>query len=145
MTRQLLSFTVVGAIGFVVDAASLYAAIHLLGAGLYGGRVISYLAAATTTWALNRRYTFSETRARSRLAEWARFLAANSVGGAVNYGTYALLVASIPLVASHPVLGVAAGSLAGLAVNFHLSRSLVFTGAASKDRTRPARRNRPAG
>ena len=42
-TRQLLSFAVVGTIGFVVDAAALYAAMHVLGAGLYAGRVLSYL------------------------------------------------------------------------------------------------------
>ena len=126
MTKQLLSFSLVGIIGFFVDASTLYLALHLLGADLYGGRAISYLAAATTTWALNRRYTFRDARSPGRLAEWARFLAANSVGGLVNYGTYALLVTVLPVAAAHPVLGVAAGSVAGLAVNFFLSRSLVF-------------------
>jgi putative flippase GtrA len=131
--RQLLSFGVVGALGFVVDTAALYAAIGLLGAGLYLGRAISFLTAASFTWALNRRYTFAERRGDNRVAEWGRFLAANAVGGAVNYATYALLVTMHPVAAANPVIGVAAGSVAGLAINFVLSRSLVFRGGQSPD------------
>lgn len=126
--RQLLWFSAIGVAGFVVDATTLYAALALLGADLYSGRVISYLVAASATWALNRRLTFREQRSRRRIVEWGRFLAANAVGGTVNYFTYAALVATQPAIAAHPVLGVAAGSLAGLAVNFTLSRRLVFVG-----------------
>jgi putative flippase GtrA len=130
-TRQFLSFAAVGVVGFVVDASALYFAMHVLGAGLYGGRLLSYLAAATTTWALNRRYTFRTQRSRNKFAEWGRFLGANSVGGLVNYTTYAILVTWVAVAAAHPVLGVAAGSIAGLAVNFMLSRRMVFKGPAS--------------
>lgn len=127
--RQFLWFFAVGAAGFVVDTAALYAALAFLGSGLYLGRVISYLAAASATWALNRRFTFREHRSERRLGEWGRFLAANAVGGLVNYATYAVLVATQPVVTAYPVLGVAAGSLAGLVVNFTLSRRLVFVGS----------------
>lgn len=130
-TQQLLSFSVVGVVGFVVDASVLYLAMHVLGAGLYVGRLLSYLAAATTTWALNRRYTFHAQRSPHKAAEWGRFMAANAVGGLVNYTTYAVLVTWSALAAGHPVLGVAAGSVAGLAVNFLLSRHVVFRGSGS--------------
>ena len=130
-TRQLLSFSVVGAIGFVVDAAALYVAMHVLGAGLYAGRLLSYLCAATSTWALNRCYTFRAQRSPDRFAEWGRFMAANAVGGLVNYTTYALLVATWKVATAHPVLGVAAGSVAGLAINFFLSRRVVFRESAN--------------
>ena len=58
----------------MVDATTLYVVMSQLGAGLYGGRVISYLAAATSTWALNRRYTFRPQRSTNRLGEWGAFL-----------------------------------------------------------------------
>lgn len=127
-TRQFLSFAAVGVVGFIVDASTLYFAMHVLGAGLYGGRLLSYLTAATTTWVLNRSYTFRAQRNHDKVAEWGRFLVANAVGGIVNYGTYATLVTASPVVAAYPVMGVAAGSLAGLCVNFGLSRYLVFSG-----------------
>jgi putative flippase GtrA len=57
------------------------------------------------------------------------FLAVNLLGFACNYGTYALLVAGMPFVAANPVLGVAAGSLAGMVGNFVLSRRYVFRNA----------------
>ena len=52
---QFLRFGLVGTAGFVVDAAALTAAMAWLGLGPYGGRVVSYLAAVTFTWAMNRR------------------------------------------------------------------------------------------
>ncbi|WP_235035610.1 GtrA family protein [Roseomonas sp. 18066] len=121
---QMLRFGVVGTLGFLVDTGVLYAALQL-GAGLYLGRVFSYVAAATGNWALNRAWTFQATGAPAA-RQWALFLAVNLVGFAVNYGTYALLVGHLPLAAAHPVLGVAAGSLAGMAGNFLLSRRFVF-------------------
>jgi putative flippase GtrA len=52
-----------------------------------------------------------------------------SAGGAVNLATYALLVAFVAPVAALPALGVAAGSIAGLMVNFGLAHTFVFKAA----------------
>ena len=122
---ELLRFGLVGVAGFVVDAGVLTAAIAL-GLGPWFGRVLSYLAAATTTFALNRAWTFRVTTTARPIHQWALFLAVNLVGFAFNYGAYAALLAWVPLVAAYPVLGVAAGSLAGLVGNFVLSRRFVF-------------------
>ena len=132
--RQFLFFVLVGTIGFIIDAATLYLVMGQLGAGLYGGRVISYLVSATSTWALNRRYTFRGQRSAYRLGEWSRFLAANAVGGLVNYMTYAVLVSTYATAGAHPVIGVAAGSLAGLLINFGASRYIVFRGRGPTSR-----------
>lgn len=126
MIEQFLRFGVVGTVGFVVDAAVLLG-MMALGLGPYGGRIVSYLAAASTTFALNRAWTFREARRDAPIAaQWGRFVLLNLIGFAVNYGTYAALIATSPLVAAHPVLGVAAGSIAGMFVNFGISRSFVF-------------------
>lgn len=126
---QFARFGVVGTIGFLVDTAVLYAGLAL-GLGLYGGRAVSYLAAASATFALNRAWTF-RGQGEGRVArQWALFVVLNLVGFAFNYGTYAALVASVALVAQHPVIGVAAGSLAGMMGNFLLSRRYVFGGAS---------------
>jgi len=124
--RQFVTFSAVGTVGFLVDAAILYVVMSQLGAGLFGGRVISYLVAASSTWALNRRYTFRARCGANRTAEWGRFLVANAVGGLVNYVTYAVLVTLHATVAAHPVIGVAVGSVAGLLFNFTASRYVVF-------------------
>lgn len=125
---QFLRFGVVGTIGFLVDTGALYAGLAL-GLGLYSGRALSYVIAATTTWALNRAWTFRGQGEGPAFRQWAVFLLVNLVGFACNYGTYAALVAGVAFVAQHPVIGVAAGSLAGLSGNFLLSRRFVFGGA----------------
>ena len=125
LLMEFLRFGVVGTIGFVVDTAVLYAGLAI-GLGLYGGRAVSYLAAATTTWALNRLWTFRGRGDGPLHQQWALFLLVNLLGFAMNYGTYAALIAFVPMVAAHPVLGVAAGALAGMFGNFVLSRQLVF-------------------
>jgi len=122
---EFLRFGVVGTIGFVVDTTVLYAGLAL-GLGLYGGRAVSYLVAATTTWALNRVWTFRGRGNGPVHQQWALFLLVNLLGFAMNYGTYAALIAFVPMVAAHPVLGVAAGAIAGMFGNFVLSRQLVF-------------------
>jgi putative flippase GtrA len=125
---ELLRFGAVGIVGFIVDAAVLTAGIAL-GSGPWLGRVVSYLAAASTTFALNRAWTFRSAARRTGPAaarQWGLFLLINLVGFACNYGTYAALFAGVPMVAAQPVLGVAAGSVAGLLGNFLLARRFVF-------------------
>lgn len=125
---EFLRFAVIGTAAFVVDASTLYAALWF-GLGFYAGRAVSYLVAATFTWYGNRRITFVHSRAEGVgpvTAEWLKFLVANLGGGAVNYAIYAVLIASFAIVRAYPVLGVAAGSLAGLVVNFSLSKFVVF-------------------
>ena len=126
LSKQFLRFGLVGTFGFFVDAGILYAAMTWLGLGLYSGRVVSFAGAATFTWAANRAYTFRDALASPPLRQWLRFLAANSAGAAANFAMYSIVVSSSDLGASYPILGVALGSVAGLAFNFSASRTWVF-------------------
>ncbi len=125
-SAELIKFGIVGVVGLGVDIAVLYLCLDISGLGLYASRVVSYLAAATTTWALNRAFTFSGNHAGKIHHQWARFVAVNAFGGAVNYAVYAALVASGDPFTAHPALAVAAGSLSGLFFNFTASKKLVF-------------------
>jgi len=123
---ELFRFGAVGVVGFVVDASVLELGLRL-GTGPWLGRVFSYFAAATATFGLNRAWTFrTADRSRPLARDWSVFVLVNLVGFVCNYGTYAALLAGVPLVRELPVLGVAAGSLAGMAGNFVLSRRYVF-------------------
>src|SRR3954451_24459015 len=126
ITVEIIKFGIVGVVGLGVDIAVLYLCLDISGLGLYASRVVSYLAAATTTWALNRAFTFSGNHAGKIHHQWARFVAVNAFGGAVNYGVYAALIASGDPFTAYPALAVAAGSLSGLFFNFTASKKLVF-------------------
>ena len=128
---KLLRFAMIGALGFFVDAGVLWLATGYLSADLYSGRVASYLAAATFTWALNRHFTFLHASRRRAFFQWLRFLGVNLGGGVVNYSTYALLITFTPLKEMPlwlgPTIAVGVGSLAGLVVNFTASSRFVFS------------------
>ncbi len=129
--EQFGKFCVVGTIGFVADAGTLYLLMSVANLDPYTGRIFSFLFAATVTWALNRIYTFRGSAPAPRTRQWVRFVTANTIGGALNYGVYSVLILSGGWFIEAPVLAVAVGSIAGLAFNFTVSRKYVFKLRAS--------------
>jgi putative flippase GtrA len=121
---QFLRFAAVGLLGLAVDTATVYGLRPML--GLYGGGLAGYVSAASSNWLLNRIWTFRGQGSGSLLRQWAMFMVANLGGFALNRGTYVLLVTFVPIAADQPVIAIAAGAVAGLMVNFTLSRRLVF-------------------
>ncbi|CAN7174675.1 GtrA family protein [Pseudorhodoferax sp. LjRoot39] len=120
-------FCIAGGLAFLVDAGVLYALTTWAGAGPYCARLVSFLCAVSTTWLFNRSITFADTRAESsRWLEWGRYLVSQLGGFAANYFVYAALVWRMDIVGRWPVLGVAAGSLAGLVLNYVSARRYVF-------------------
>src|SRR5450755_3954216 len=124
LAAQFLRFALVGIVGFVTDASVLRLVVGAFGFNLYLGRVVSFLVAATVTWVLNRVFTFKHTGARA--AQWLRFVCVNGLGGAANFGTYALLVGTLVTAREHPTIAVACGSVVGMGINFTLMRRVVF-------------------
>ena len=128
---QFAKFCIVGTVGFVADAGTLYLFMSMASLDPYTGRIFSFLFAATVTWALNRNYTFRSNVPTPRTRQWARFVTANTIGGALNYGVYSALILSGGWFIKAPVLAVAVGSIVGLAFNYTASRKLVFKLPAS--------------
>jgi putative flippase GtrA len=123
---QFVKFGLVGTVSFLVDVAVLYLLMGGLGVDPYLGRVFSYLTAATTTWALNRSFTFLGHHPEPLHKQWAKFVAVKGLGAGVNYATYAALLASSQSSTLAPFLAVAAGSIAGLSFNFTAAKIFVF-------------------
>ena len=120
---QILRFGVVGALGFLVNAGIVEALARPMGPG--HAQLLAFPVAASTTWWLNRKYTFCASR-RAWPREWLSYLAANGLGWLANNGVFYSLIAIYPLAHRHPALAVAAGSLAGMVFNFIFSRRFVF-------------------
>ena len=122
---QFLLFAVSGTLGFLVDSGVLYLLKGLL--GLYLARAASFLAAVFFTWIFNRSLTFRSQRSGySRRSEFGVYLALMAAGGSVNYLIFSLLVFFLPLVHAEPIIGVAAGSIAGMFVNWMTSKYFLF-------------------
>ena len=126
LQKQFLLFCAVGVAGLAVDIGVLYTLAPEL--NWYLARLVSFVCAATATWALNRKFTFEAQEAKCWSAvarQYLGYLSAMVVGGAINYACYVVVMAmfSGPFVAA---AGVAVGSVAGLLANFTLARQAVF-------------------
>jgi putative flippase GtrA len=122
--HEFVCFGIVGAAGFIANVVTVYIAQGLL--GLYGAGLAAYVIAATVTWTLNRSWTFRSRGAMPIRQQWVLFLAANSLGFALYYVTYATLVAISAICRAFPIIAVFCGMLSGMFCNFTLSRKYVF-------------------
>ena len=130
LKRQILSFAIVGTIGFVVNALGLKIATLIVSP--IPAQIIAFPLAVTATWWLNRYFTFASQRPWR--SEWLRYISANVLGWLVMNGIYVALVLSNAYVHEHPVIALAIASLAGMGLNFASSKWIVFRqrGSVSK-------------
>ncbi|MBC6941795.1 MAG: GtrA family protein [Xanthomonadales bacterium] len=126
LRREVGLFALSGVLGFVVDAGIVQWLVRGAAMDPYVARLLSFLAAASATWAFNRRFTFAGRGAGSKRRQWLRYLLAMAAGFALNYGAYALCVAQWTLVRQWPAIGVAVGSVAGAVVNFLSAKYWIF-------------------
>lgn len=125
LVAQFLKFGTIGTFAFVVDTAIVYSLRPFM--NLYIAGLISYCIVATMNWVLNRVWTFrGHGTARPAHHQWIRFMLANLLGLVLNRGTYAVLIATVALCRSQPVIAIAAGAVAGMMINFTLSKKAVF-------------------
>ena len=122
---QFVRFAAIGACGLLVDVGVLYLCLAVTPFGPLSAKVVSFAAAVTFTWWMNRTITFRSTDG-SLVSQWCRFVAANSVGQCVNLAVYATVVLAAGRHWIVPAVATAGGSLAGLGFNFVASRKLVF-------------------
>jgi putative flippase GtrA len=121
---QFIRFGLAGSVGFCFDTATVYA---LRGAvGLYVAGVVAYVMAATVNWAINRAWAFRGQGGGRAHRQLGLFLLTSLGGFVLNRGVYAALITWSALCASQPVLALAAGTAAGMFVNFALARAIVF-------------------
>ncbi len=118
---HLIQFLVVGLSGLVVNLGALTLLLHT---DLAKEQAVAIAIGVSLLWnfALNRRFSFSYARDRSMLKQFLGFVAACSVGAAVNYFTTIRLWSVIP----YKQLAAMSGVLAGTAFNFVASRFVIF-------------------
>ncbi|WP_182858939.1 GtrA family protein [Klebsiella pneumoniae] len=86
-----MKFGIVGGVGFIVDAAVMYALKTFM--GVYLAKIISFFCAVFVTYLLNRIFTFKEkTSGLTNREEFSRYLLLMLLGGVINYTAFYLSV-----------------------------------------------------
>jgi putative flippase GtrA len=124
--RQAGSFAVIGGIGFVVDGGILTVLNSVYDFDLLPARVVSFSAAVTTTWFLNRQRTFAASKNTKVVSEWGRYAAVNSIGSVLNMGIFFWLIAQNEALRRMPLVPLGIAASIALVFNFVASKYIVF-------------------
>ena len=125
MGRELARFAIVGAIGFSVDAGVLHLLVAKAGWSPFAARALSFPPALTSTFLLNRAWTFKSLRIPAVQA-YGAYTLIQIAGALINLAVFALCVLLVPVLYQWPLIALAIGAGASLLFNFFASRRLVF-------------------
>jgi putative flippase GtrA len=130
---RFLRYCVVGAAGFLADAAVLLALVHWFAMNPLLARVFSFSLAVMLTFALNQHWTFEGGIKRGLIASFVAYLGVQGLGFACNAAIYAFAILALPPPFNVPLVSLAIASAIALAVNYWGSRQFVFAANTSGD------------
>lgn len=125
--REVLTFGIVGLIGFSTDAGLFLLSTQLAGLAIIPSRVLAFVPATIVTWMLNRTLVFrSKDSSRRKRDEYSRYLLVQSIGIAVNFVVFILAVHYGLGHGSAQIVPLVLGSLAAMWFNFVGAKAFVF-------------------
>ncbi len=126
---RVLSFGLVGAAGAAVHIGAFWLLQRLAGIGNSTAWILAFFVAATSTWAMNRAFTFQDRANAEQTSEWLRYLAIAGAGAVAHFAAFHLAIWFVPLLTQHPALAIIPGSLASFVVTYAGASLLVFRSA----------------
>ncbi len=120
---RIIRFGIVGATGFIVDAAVLELLVRTTPLGPFLSRAIAVTVAIGATWLLNRNFTFGASK-HSVLGEGVRYGSVGLTSAALNSLVYSAVLLVIP--AMKPFEALVLSSIAAMAFSFFAYSRFVF-------------------
>lgn len=133
MINQVIRFSIIGVIGFIVDASVLTLCYSTIKLNVYLSRFFSFSLAVLVTWLLNRKITFcvAEGRGQSKKAEYINYNLVQACGALMNLTIFSLLVSVNDLLLEYPVVPLAIAAVIAMIFNFLALKRWVYCGAES--------------
>lgn len=122
---RILSFGAIGGVGFVVNAGILQG-LFMLGVPALYARFVSFPAAVTATWLLNRRYTFRDRPQLDGRSQYFLYVGGQIAGALINVAVFILTIHYRPETAGRPIIPMMVGSAIALIFNYSWANALVF-------------------
>jgi putative flippase GtrA len=127
-TNIFFKYSLIGGLGFLIDANLLIFISKHLGHSIYIARFFSFSSAVFITWFLNRNFIFYSKNKKTLqiFHEFIRYVFIQSLGSAANLIVFFLLLKSIPVMKMNLIIPLAFGAIIGLIINFLGSYFWVF-------------------
>ena len=119
-------FSVIGGLGFLVDAGVLQLLIAMTNLGPLLARIGSFAIAVLVTFALNRYWTFFGSHRRPWGEAFLSYLTVQGVGFAANLAVYSFMILVLPQPLGEPIVALATASAFALILNYVGARDFVF-------------------
>ena len=123
---EFISYSAVGASGFVVDLIFYYL-FQALGLSHQVARGLSFWPAVTWNWRFNRIATFGDRRKRPQGRQWLEFVVTSLVGFTMNWGVYVALTGQSSFFDENRLLALVAGIGVASVFNFMMSSLFVYS------------------
>jgi len=125
---KIVRFGIVGTVGFVVDSGIFLLLFPQL--NMMFSRIISFGAAVTVTFFLNRKFTFYHQKRLDNhyvkeISMLLKYLSGQAIGFVTNIIVFGMIMIYIGWAKSYPIVPLAISSLIALFVNYFLAK-LVF-------------------
>jgi putative flippase GtrA len=124
--KRLLTFGFVGLAGAVVHMVAFEIVRRIAGTGNTGAWITSFFVAASSTWAMNRAFTFKDRQSSHRGGEWAAYVLVAGAGALAHFAVFWLATSFVGFFMRHPAMGIIPGSLASFVVTYFGASRLVF-------------------
>lgn len=123
---KLLRFSLVGSVGFLIDAGLLTILMNS-GLGVFSSRMFSFSTAVSVTWILNRFLTFKiKNTTNNFCGEYFLYALTQVIGAAINIFVFFVTVDLYPNLLELPLIPLAFGALMSLLFNYFISNKFVF-------------------
>ena len=125
MNAELARFAVVGTVGFLVDGGVLQLLVSAADWSPFAARALSFPAALTATFVLNRAWTFQGLRMGVARA-YGAYGAIQLVGALINLAVFSVCVLAAPALYERPLIALAVGAGVAMLFNYYASKRVVF-------------------
>ncbi|HDM8202031.1 GtrA family protein [Vibrio sp. Y29_XK_CS5] len=123
---RLLTFAMVGGVGFIVDTLIFMVLFQWAGVELMMARGLAFCVAATTTWLGNRCLTFSQSAKDRAFNQWQKFMLSASISALPNFAVFKVTTLLLGTQGTTVYIALVMGILAGMVSNYLLSMHWVF-------------------
>ncbi|EKO3836170.1 GtrA family protein, partial [Vibrio harveyi] len=118
---RLLTFAMVGGVGFIVDTLIFMVLFQWAGVELMMARGLAFCVAATTTWLGNRCLTFSQSTKDRAFNQWQKFMLSASISALPNFAVFKVTTLLLGTQGTTVYIALVMGILAGMVSNYLLS------------------------